>query len=81
MHPRAFLFCQRLHQTLSLASYIVPCQLSFKHLALSPALLHRCHIAGSLDQVSRRIQRLKDGGNVKLSCVTYLRKQGDDSGE
>jgi hypothetical protein len=49
MHPRAFLLCQRLRQTLSLASYIVPCQLSFKHLALSPASLHRCIAATLLD--------------------------------
>jgi hypothetical protein len=32
-HPCASLLCQRLSQTLSLASYFVPCQLSFKPLA------------------------------------------------
>jgi hypothetical protein len=69
--PRAFLLCKRFPQTLSLASYILHCQLSINHqtyhLALS-CLLH-CYIAGFLDpSISRRLQRLKDGGNVKLLC-------------
>jgi hypothetical protein len=47
-HPRASLLRQRLRQTLLLASYVVPCQLFFKHLATSH-LLHRCIAATLLD--------------------------------
>ena len=61
-HPRTSLLCQRLPQTLSLASYVVPCQLSFKHLAVShpissPASLHHCISGSGLKKDSKAKRR------------------------